>query len=92
MACPLQSLVSRWNPGRHMAKIIVLLVAVISDLGASAGNSRLPFSAGPPQETSEKALMDQAGAIRLTIATFDPRWVRRRIATGLVSRCQSQSA
>jgi len=55
-----------------MVKTIVLLVAVISALGASAGNSRLPYSAGPQQETSEKVLMDQAGAIRLTIATFDP--------------------
>jgi hypothetical protein len=64
--------VSTRNPGHYMGKATILLIAVISALSASVGNSRWPDLAGPQPQASEKALTDQASAIHLTIATVGP--------------------
>src|SRR5882724_11874730 len=55
-----------------MSKAIILLIAVISALSASAGNSRLPDAAGPLPQVGEQGLTDQARAMHLKIATVGP--------------------
>jgi hypothetical protein len=55
-----------------MDKATIVLIAVISALSVSAGNSRRPDLAGSQQQVSENALTDQASGIHLTIATVGP--------------------
>ena len=55
-----------------MTKATILLIAVISALSASVGNSRRQDVAGPLAQAGDKALTDQASAIHLTIATVGP--------------------
>ena len=50
----------------------IVLIAIISALSASPGNSTRPDLAGPQQQVSENALTDQASGIQITIATVGP--------------------
>ena len=55
-----------------MNKAIIVLIAVISALSASAGNSRRLDLAELQQQVSENAPTDRASGIQLTIATVGP--------------------